>query len=85
MRPSESGSGQCRQFRRYRRRRRVRHCRREFRRRRSLPKDWLEERFAAALADGSLYRLLGNPRLASFSASVLEEGARLDFTTLKLE
>jgi len=59
--------------------------RREFRRRRSLPKDWLEERFAAALADGSLYRLLGNPRLASFSASVLEEGARLDFTTLKLE
>lgn len=59
--------------------------RREYRRRRSLPRDWVEDRFAAALADGSLYRLLDNPRLASFSASVLEEGARLDFQSLRLE
>jgi len=58
--------------------------RRNFRRRRSLPDDWIEERFAEASADGELERLLANARLAQFAKAVLEDGARLDYLTLKL-
>jgi len=58
--------------------------RRFYRRRRSLPKDWLEARFAEAAASGELARILGNERLAGFSREVLS-GARLDYPSLKLE
>ena len=58
--------------------------RRAFRRKRSLPDSWLEERFDEAVHDGELGRVLGNERLASFTEKVLLEGARLDYCSLKL-
>ena len=57
--------------------------RRNFRRHRTLPADWLEERFAEAAATGELGRVLGNPKLAAFAQSVIE-GARLDYRSLSL-
>jgi len=59
--------------------------RRAFRRKRSLPDSWLEERFAEATRDGELKRVLSNERLATFVAKVNLEGARLNYTSLKLE
>lgn len=59
--------------------------RRVFRRKRSLPDDWLEERFNESVRDGELYRVLDNRRLSLFTATVLGEGARLDYSSLKLE
>jgi DNA repair photolyase len=59
--------------------------RRAFRRRRNLPNTWLEERFDEACRDGELDGILLNRRLARFTTSVLLEGARLDYVTLKLE
>jgi DNA repair photolyase len=59
--------------------------RRAFRRKRSLPDNWLEERFAEASKDGELDRVLANERLAAFAAKVNLEGARLDYSSLKLE
>jgi DNA repair photolyase len=59
--------------------------RRSFRRKRSLSKSWLEERFSEAARDGELDRVLANARLASFSRRVNLEGARLDYSSLKLE
>jgi DNA repair photolyase len=59
--------------------------RRVFRRKRSLPDDWLEERFYEAVRDGELNRVLDNQRLAHFTAAVINEGARLDYSSLKLE
>lgn len=58
--------------------------RRVFRRRRSLPVSWLEERFAEASRDGELARVLGNERLSRFTVSVVEEGAYLDYANLNL-
>jgi DNA repair photolyase len=58
--------------------------RRAFRRRRNLPDSWLDERFAEAQSSGELPRILDNPRLARFVASILNEGARLDYVSLKL-
>ncbi len=59
--------------------------RRVFRRKRSLPDTWLEDRFSEAIGDGELEKVLRNERLYRFSASVLQEGGRLDYLTLKLE
>jgi DNA repair photolyase len=59
--------------------------RRVFRRKRSLPDSWLEDRFNEATRDGELEKVLQNERLSRFVASVLGEGARLDYNTLKLE
>jgi len=59
--------------------------RRQFRRKRSLPAAWLEERFAGALEEGELDRVLDNRRLASFAGTVLREGAILNFSNLRLE
>jgi DNA repair photolyase len=58
--------------------------RRAFRRRRNLPKVWLEERFEEAVRSEELGGVLDNGRLTSFSSAVLLDGARLDYTTLKL-
>ena len=58
--------------------------RRAFRRRRSLPDTWLEERFAEAADDGELDRILGNARLSRFTAEILRNGARLNYISLKL-
>ncbi|HUX36752.1 MAG TPA: hypothetical protein VMV44_02500, partial [Rectinemataceae bacterium] len=58
--------------------------RRYFRGRRSLPPSWLPERFASALADNELDRILANPRLSTFAHSVLEDGAILDYHKLRL-
>lgn len=59
--------------------------RRAFRRKRSLPDTWLEERFAEAAQDGELDRVLANERLAAFVSKVNLEGARLNYSSLKLE
>jgi DNA repair photolyase len=59
--------------------------RREFRRKRSLPDNWLEERFVQASSDSELDRVLGNPKLATFARSVNLEGARFDYLSLRLE
>jgi DNA repair photolyase len=59
--------------------------RRAFRRKRSLPDSWLEERFGEAAADGELDRVLRNERLARFTSAVLRDGARLDYSSLKLD
>jgi hypothetical protein len=59
--------------------------RRAYRRRRNLPDAWLEERFSEAARDGELDRVLSNKRLARFVHAVVLEGARLDYTTLRLE
>lgn len=58
--------------------------RREFRRKRSLPASWLEEALPEALASGELDRVLDNAKLLDFASSVVLEGARLDYRTLKL-
>jgi DNA repair photolyase len=58
--------------------------RRAFRRRRSLPTSWLEDRFGEAGLDGELEGILGNERLYRFVSSVIHEGARLDYSTLRL-
>lgn len=58
--------------------------RRSLRRRRNLSSDWLEERFAEASASGELDRILDNAKLASFTQAILREGARLDYSSLKL-
>lgn len=58
--------------------------RRAYRRRRALPGAWLEDRFDEASRDGELERVLGNDRLARFSSSILNDGARLDYISLKL-
>lgn len=58
--------------------------RRYFRGHRSLPPSWLPERFASALADKELDPILANPRLAAFAHSVLEDGAILDYHSLRL-
>jgi DNA repair photolyase len=59
--------------------------RRAFRRKRSLPDTWLEERFDAAVKDGELDLVLDNQRLSRFTSAVVREGARLDYSSLKLE
>jgi hypothetical protein len=59
--------------------------RRAFRRRRSLPNTWLEERFDEAAHGEELNNVLRNDRLSAFVHSVVVEGARLDYTTLRLE
>ncbi|MEI6875148.1 MAG: radical SAM protein [Spirochaetota bacterium] len=59
--------------------------RRHFRRHRSLPREWLGERFDFALVTGELERVLDNPRLSSFAHAVIAEGARLDYLSLELQ
>jgi DNA repair photolyase len=59
--------------------------RRTFRRKRSLPYAWLEERFSEATRDGELIKILNNERLSRFTHAVVSEGAYLDYVTLKLE
>jgi DNA repair photolyase len=59
--------------------------RREYRRKRSLPDKWLEERFEQAMRCDELGTILENTKLLRFSCSVLREGARLNYRSLKLE
>lgn len=58
--------------------------RRHFRRHRSLPSEWLPERFTSALDSGELAGILDNRRLARLASQVLAEGARFDYLRLKL-
>lgn len=58
--------------------------RRSFRRKRTLPNDWLETRFADAVADGELVRVLQNDRLAHFATAILQKDVYFDYQTLKL-
>jgi DNA repair photolyase len=58
--------------------------RRVFRRKRNLPEGWLDERFAEAARDGELERVLDNRRLYRFASAVLNEGACLNYSSLKL-
>ncbi len=59
--------------------------RRYFRRRRNLNKNWLHERFEEAAHDGELVEVLHNSRLSKFTAAVIQDDARLNYLTLKLE
>jgi hypothetical protein len=59
--------------------------RRAFRRKRSLPDTWLEERFSEVSRNGELDQILLNERLATFVAKINLEGARFNYTSLKLE
>ncbi len=58
--------------------------RRAFRRKRSLPAGWLPERFREGRTGGEMDRVLDNLRLSRFAREVLENGAILDYRTLKL-
>lgn len=58
---------------------------REYRKKRSLPNQWLEERFLYALANNELGTVLNNKKLLSFVTAVLQDGARLNYMTLRLE
>jgi DNA repair photolyase len=58
--------------------------RREFRRKRSLPVFWLEERFAQAISGEELEKVVDNAKLNSFINTILRENARLDYQSLKL-
>lgn len=59
--------------------------RRVFRRKRSLPTSWLDERFAEARDSGELTRIIANPKLARFCEAVSTKNVVLDYRTLKLE
>lgn len=59
--------------------------RRVFRRRRSLPNEWLEERLFQALRSNELAKVLSNSKLAAFVSSILTDGVRLNYVSLKLE
>ena len=56
----------------------------EFRRRRTLPTDWLARRLRQAADDGELGRVLENPKLARFSRQVVLDRAVLDPVALRL-
>jgi len=59
--------------------------RRMYRKKRSLPSDWLDERFSDAIATEELHGILDNPRLEGFINSLIREGALFNYTTLQLE
>jgi DNA repair photolyase len=58
--------------------------RRQFRKRRSLQDDWLEERFELATNSEELRSVLDNDKLFRFVSLILKEGKRLNYRTLKL-
>jgi DNA repair photolyase len=58
---------------------------REFRRKRSLPDHWLNERFSCALSNNELKATFDNAKLSTFISSILADGARLNYVSLKLE
>jgi DNA repair photolyase len=58
---------------------------REFRKKRSLPDQWLEERFLYALANNELSAVLNNKKLMPFVSAILQDGARLNYITHRLE
>lgn len=57
--------------------------RRSFRRKRTLPRDWLSTRFEESLEGGELDTVLDNPRLAAFSRDILRSNMTLDYGTLR--
>ncbi len=59
--------------------------RRQFRRRRTLPTDWLEGEFATSLRSGLLGEVLDNSRLLDFVRACVVDGAFLNYVSLKLE
>jgi len=59
--------------------------RRQFRRKRSYPDKWLEERFYEASADGELDTILANSKLSAFSHKVIYDGAIFNYQKLRLE
>jgi DNA repair photolyase len=58
---------------------------REFRKKRSLPDHWLEERFLYAFTNNELSAVFNNNKLTPFVSAILQEGARLNYTNLRLE
>lgn len=58
--------------------------RRVFRRKRSLPQDWLELRFDEAMENGELDQVIGNERLAHFTKAILQKKILFDYSTLKI-
>jgi DNA repair photolyase len=58
--------------------------RRQFRKKRSLPDDWLEERFELAIDNDELRSVLENEKLFRFVLSIIKEGKRFNYRTLRL-
>jgi DNA repair photolyase len=58
--------------------------RRQFRKRRSLQDDWLDERFELATNSEELRSVLDNDKLFRFVSLILKEEKRFDYRTLKL-
>ncbi len=58
--------------------------RRVFRKKRSFPIEWLEERFKDAISSGEIHRVLENPRLEAFVLSIVNEDSVFDYKTLRL-
>lgn len=56
----------------------------EFRRRRTLPADWLRDRFLNAAELGELDAVLENAKLAAFAKEVILRGKIFDYTTLRI-
>jgi DNA repair photolyase len=56
-----------------------------FRHNHRLPPAWLDALLPEASRSGELRKILDNDKLAAFSDSVIQEGARLNYLSLKLE
>ena len=54
-----------------------------FRRGRSLPRGWLDDRYDLALSSGEMDRVLANPRLAAFLKRLRKENLAFDYRDLK--
>jgi DNA repair photolyase len=62
----------------------LKEIRTQFRRRRTLAADWLQDRFLNATELGELDGILKNAKLTAFAREVILGGKRLDYLTLKL-
>lgn len=58
--------------------------RRQFRKKRSLQDNWLEERFELATNNDELSSVLGNDKLYRFIQSIIKEGKHFSYRTLRL-
>lgn len=56
----------------------------EFRRRRTLPPCWLEDRIRNAVELGEMERVLDNPKLSTFTKEIVSGGHTFDYLDLKL-
>jgi DNA repair photolyase len=59
--------------------------RRQFRKKRALPDNWIEERFELAIDSDELRSVLENDKLLRFILSIAKDGRHFNYRTLRLE